>query len=332
MSQQVGRKTGLGRTRQFVTKGRMEHSDPNVGNRVTPPEMEATREAILAGTCPFCGKTGFKVLAGHTYRAHGVDRLELRAMGGFVLKDSICDETVSDACRKRTVERQESGNLWTGNPLMGSHVLGAEGKRRMAERNRQRGEQVRADYEANPSRCRVCESPISYEKIRRANRPVATCSDECLRQLAARTATAQARRAGKPGKDRPPKICKVCKGSFTPTDYRVGTCSLACRGVVLSAKAKKPPKPAGTCKICGGTVEAQGRRNPAKTCSPECLKQLFAERDATRRTPRGQCKICGQQIPNSAAPKAKTCGGAACLSANSVLSGKASVKARAQKA
>lgn len=332
MSERAGRKTTPGNTRVLETKGRMQHRDPNVGNRVTPPEQQATREAILAGTCPFCGKTGFKVLAGHTYRAHGVDRAELRAMGGFVLKDSICDDSVSDACRKRTVARQESGNLWRGNPLMGTHELGPEGKRRLAERNRQRGEQVRAEYEANPSRCRVCDKPISYVKIRRANGPVATCGEACLRQLATQKAVAQHRRTGKLRRDRPPKTCKVCQGEFVPSDYRVSTCGPACRDVVVAKKNRERRKGPGVCKMCGGPVERKGQAMPAKTCSPECLKQLFAERDAKRRTPRGQCKICGQQIPNSAAPTAKTCGGAACLSANSVLSGKASAEHRARKA
>lgn len=331
MSEKAGRKTGLGRTREFLTKERMRHSDPNAGNRVTPPDTEATREAILAGTCPFCGKTGFKRLASHTHVAHGVDRMELRAMGGFVLKDSICDESVSEACRKRTVERQKTGELWTGNPLMGSHTLGPEGKRRLAERSRQRGEQTRADYEANPSRCRVCDAPISYEKIRRANGPVATCSEACYRRIAAQRATAQARREGRPGRDRAPKTCKVCERSFVPSDYRVGTCSIECRNAVLSKKAKKPPKGPGVCKVCGGAVEPKGRNDPAKTCSRECLMRLFAARDAKRRTARGKCKICGQQIPNSAAPTAKTCGSKACFSANSVLSGKASAKVRARK-
>jgi hypothetical protein len=330
VTERAGRKTGPGSTRILETKGRMQHRDPNPSNRVTPPGVEATREAILAGTCPFCGKTGFKRIASHTYQAHGIDRMELRAMGGFVLKDSICDDSVSDACRKRTVARQESGNLWRGNPLMGTHELGPEGKRRIAERNRRRGDRVRADYEQNPERCRVCGAAISWDKHRRANRPVATCSEPCYRQLVAQRATKRARLAGKPGKDRPPKSCKVCQRSFVPSDYRVGTCSPECRTVVMASQAQKRRKGPGVCKMCSGPVERKNGAVPAKTCSPECLRQLFAERDARRRTARGVCKICGQQIPNSAAPTAKTCGGSACLSINAVLSGKASAEHRAR--
>lgn len=325
MSERAGRKTTPGRTRVLETKGRMQHGDPNPGNRVTPPSRDATREAILAGTCPICGKTGFKKLAGHTYRAHGIDRMELRSMGGFVLKDSICAPDVSEACRQRTKERIEAGELRRGNPGgPGPYELTGEGKRRLAERNRQRGEQIRAEYESAPDRCRMCEAPIPFD--RRSN---ATCGETCRRGLLAASARLQARREGKPGSDRPPKECVACGARFRPTgDYRTSTCSTECRTAFLRKRGAERRKGPGECKVCGAPVERQPGRLPAKTCGPGCLKALFEARDALRRKDRGTCKICGTRIPAAMAPTAKTCGSDTCALASRVESGRRGGTAR----
>lgn len=305
MAERAGRKTLPGNTRVLETKGRMRHGEPNPGNRLTPPGVEATRAAILAGTCPFCGKTGFKLLAGHTYRAHGVDRMELRSMGGFVLKESICAPEVSDAARIRTTRRVASGELWRGNRLGGPRNISDEGKRRQAGKNKRMGERVRARYEANPDRCAVCEAPIPFEK----HNDSITCGDACRRARLAQKATAQARRAGKLGKERPPKPCAVCGTSFHPRgDSRTRTCGTECKAALIREQGMQRRKAPGECKICGGPVERQPSRTPAKTCSPQCLRKLFAERDAKRRKERSACAICGKQIPGSMPATAKTCG------------------------
>lgn len=301
MSERAGRKTLPGNTRVLETKNRLQHGDPNPGSRVTPPDVEATREAILAGTCPFCGKTGFKMLAGHTYRAHGVDRMELRAMGGFVLKESICAPEVSDGCRQRTVDRVARGELRRGNPSgPGSFTLSAEGKRRQAEKNRRRAERMRAEYEANPDRCVVCDAAIPFDK----HNNTTTCSDACYK---ARAAAKQREFGERQRAAKPVRLCPVCS---EPIPYRARTkptktCSAECGAKLRSGGP-------GECVVCGGAVERQPRRTPAKTCGPACLRRLFAERDAKRRKNRAACAICGEQIPASMPASAKTCG-TACL-------------------
>lgn len=309
MAERAGRKTLPGNTRVLETKGRMQHRDPNPGNRVTPPGIEATREAILAGMCPFCGKTGFKMLAGHTQRAHGVDRLELRAMGGFVLRESVCAPELSEAFRERTAARRANGELWSGNPISQPRNVGEEGKRRQVEKNKRMAERTRARYEENPDRCAVCTAPIPFEK----HNDNTTCGDACRRSLLATKARAQARRSGRMGSDKPPKDCAVCGRSFRPTgDYRVQTCGEECRTVLSRRRAAGRRKGPGECKVCGGPVERTPRRALAKTCSPECLRSLFAERDAVRRMERPLCVVCSGQIPASMPVTAKTCG-ANCL-------------------
>lgn len=58
--------------------------------RVSAPWAEKLREFIAAGTCPWCGRGPWKVLAGHTLRAHAVSGVELREMAGLVKDASIC--------------------------------------------------------------------------------------------------------------------------------------------------------------------------------------------------------------------------------------------------
>jgi hypothetical protein len=65
------------------------------------PDEAGIRAAVLAGICPWCRKGPYKVVAGHTTRVHGVDRLKLRELAGLTYSASICDPEVSEACRER---------------------------------------------------------------------------------------------------------------------------------------------------------------------------------------------------------------------------------------
>lgn len=58
---------------------------------------EEARRAVLAQDCPFCGKSGYRVVAMHVWKAHGILRRELSDLLGFTYKERICSEEASAA-------------------------------------------------------------------------------------------------------------------------------------------------------------------------------------------------------------------------------------------
>lgn len=68
------------------------------------PGPASIADCITAGVCPWCGSGPYQVLAGHTYRKHGIDKIELRRLGGFKYHDSICDPALSDRYRQLRLE------------------------------------------------------------------------------------------------------------------------------------------------------------------------------------------------------------------------------------
>jgi predicted nucleic acid-binding Zn ribbon protein len=72
-----------------------------VFGRVVPPSAAATRRAVEAGICPFCGRGPFILLAGHTNRAHAVDRWELRELAGLAYSTSILAPEDRERVRER---------------------------------------------------------------------------------------------------------------------------------------------------------------------------------------------------------------------------------------
>ena len=54
-----------------------------------PLRQEQLGAYVDAGTCPFCGRGPYKVLAQHTHVIHGVDKRELREMLGVCWTTSI---------------------------------------------------------------------------------------------------------------------------------------------------------------------------------------------------------------------------------------------------
>ena len=52
-------------------------------------DRQVFRTIVLAGMCPFCDAGPFKIVAGHTNRAHGVDRKKLRDLAGLTFTASI---------------------------------------------------------------------------------------------------------------------------------------------------------------------------------------------------------------------------------------------------
>jgi hypothetical protein len=92
----------LQRTRTFRGKTTVSVQREIAGGKKTPageaepvsaPSQDAMRKHVEAGICPFCGYGPYKVLAGHTVRAHAVDAKELRRRCGLTYSKSITDPT-----------------------------------------------------------------------------------------------------------------------------------------------------------------------------------------------------------------------------------------------
>lgn len=75
---------------------KLAHTPAGQFGRVAAPSQAVTREFIKSQTCPWCGEGPYKILAGHTWRAHGVSGEELREMAGLTKCASICDQQVSE--------------------------------------------------------------------------------------------------------------------------------------------------------------------------------------------------------------------------------------------
>lgn len=169
-----------------------------VAGRVLPPSVEATRRAVMAGICPFCGRGPFLVLAGHTQKVHGVDRFELRELADLTYSTSLLDERTREAFSARARAR-----LATGVPLPSSN--GVRKKRRLSPAGKR----------------------IQAEKLLRF-------AEQLGPEGLARQRTAAARRKGE--LSRKPHPCPAC-GSVLPTAHPI-TCSPACRRVIRVRTAR----------------------------------------------------------------------------------------------
>lgn len=92
---------------------RSSPSDTSAGvhGAVVAPSKEALRAAIESQTCPWCGRGPFKMLASHTNREHGIDRVELRDLAGLPRRSSICSPETSEISRRALVERPDYAEM-----------------------------------------------------------------------------------------------------------------------------------------------------------------------------------------------------------------------------
>lgn len=124
--------------RQVHDKHRLGRSSASVQNAVVLPDQNAIRRAVDAFICPWCGKGPLKVLAGHTVRVHGIDRIELRERAGLPYSASICDPEVARQCADRASQSEPllSGRLRPKSKGRGSRNMSPAGressKRRLA--------------------------------------------------------------------------------------------------------------------------------------------------------------------------------------------------------
>lgn len=77
---------------------RKKHSDLDPQGLLTP---KIVRGFITAAMCPYCPAGPFKTLSGHTNRAHGIDRHELRVAAHLSEAQPISSPEVRQAAKER---------------------------------------------------------------------------------------------------------------------------------------------------------------------------------------------------------------------------------------
>ena len=82
-------------------------TDAGQGEHLLSPTQETYRAAIDAQLCPVCGAGPYKVLSGHTHKAHGIDRHELRRLAGLPAKASVCSRETSERQRENLAGRPD---------------------------------------------------------------------------------------------------------------------------------------------------------------------------------------------------------------------------------
>jgi len=174
-----------------------------------PPPL--LRAYIADQLCWWCGKGPFKVLAGHTSQAHGINRIELRNLAGLFQSTVVCSEEFHDGRIKILKAR---GNEETFKSSPGKYhkrnlqppaaaanraklqklreSLGPEGiHRQVVEAGRKAGmvNRLKAAAYREPHVCTnlKCNNIIPvFVNGRVTNR--LTCSSKCYRQIRSRNA------------------------------------------------------------------------------------------------------------------------------------------------
>lgn len=135
------------------------------------PETRAELAGILdEGSCPFCRRGRFRLVASHTVQKHGVSAQELRDMIG---RGGGRGFTSEDEHHRRSVVMKR--RMHDGTFVFPPRILGQKHRRTAADdlRRIRLQESVVARRKAHP--CSVCGGTIPKG-------PRRTCSDECLRQ------------------------------------------------------------------------------------------------------------------------------------------------------
>lgn len=155
-----GSRNGQPWTRELaLANARSLPSDTGAGTHgsVVGPSETAILAAIESQTCPWCGAGPYKMLAGHTNKAHGVDRQELRRLAGLDSRSSICAPERSEDARKHLTSRNMDGSLskkgGQAAAERGIHFLGSQTRvAKLASANRLRDAAILSDYHAGLGR------------------------------------------------------------------------------------------------------------------------------------------------------------------------------------
>lgn len=107
------------------------------------PSPQKVREHLAVGTCPFCGRGPFKVIAGHVFRAHGIDRYRLRDLGEIKWSESICSPEHAEIMRTLAIENDRVAAM-AGKQVVGrTNPVSVAGRLAMAKAGETSGERRR---------------------------------------------------------------------------------------------------------------------------------------------------------------------------------------------
>lgn len=248
--------------------------------RLDEPEAEELREYVDSQKCWWCLRSGFKVIAGHIARAHGIDRFALREMAGVFRHAVITDPIYHTA-------RQDAARLaWNGmkTPAPGTKrsysSAGLVVQRRKLDAARA-DPAVRVITATNlkiahlkrrqQHPCDICGKILPFARPKR-------CLGACQLAFQMKNGTVNGFRRGMRGA-RQPHPCPVC-GSIIARSQPL-LCSPECRAKSLHAKRLRPHP----CTVCKVRIDTHFR-----TCSPACRHEahvrggkLARARQAARR-------------------------------------------------
>lgn len=190
-------------------------------SRVRPAEL---RDAARRGECPYCGRSGLKMLGPHFFQCHGVTAQRVKEIVGTTRGAPLCMESTS----VRFSERNARAGIQVDWTLSGGRPKGSSARPEEMERLLVA---ARARVRVEARTCGVCGETFSIKPSSKQRFCSLTCfgrQNETGRE-AARTANC-ARRL-------PPRDCVTCGRSTT---------------VVIR----------GQCRRCDGYERRNGRKRP----------------------------------------------------------------------
>lgn len=242
--------------------------------RLDNPSPEVLRDCIRDGYCWWCGLGGWKALAGHTSRAHGITANDIRDMAGLFKHIPTClpelshdmsgrmKQQLNDGIRQSPKQKPPGYKMnfseagWKYQVEVKSVELAkhrGKGQVRMAQ---MRLEGRHFGKPVQPHLCPACGKSMPYSF------PI-TCSPECRKIVRQRTAKVSQATMKKLSTARPEyrqninrKLSETMKRQFRD-EGRLGPTPLK-------------PHP---CRICGEKIPTATPR----LCSPECRSKAWHE-------------------------------------------------------
>jgi len=231
--------------------------------KLSDPSVEVLRDCIKDGYCWWCDSSPWKMLAGHTSKAHGITATDLRRLAYLYKDTSICSPEHSYACTQRPQTLHPSPKLV--RKAGGTCALSERARKEHTERlmamatpeQRQRAGQKAAEKTRKPHHCPGCGTLLPTAH------PI-TCSSKCRKIVRQRTALVSAATRKRLSEENPEygmrlrrKLSEVFKKLYAEEKLRV------------------PRKP-HPCPVCGTLIP---KAHPI-ACSPGCLHVLLQRAQA----------------------------------------------------